>query len=211
MIDRSFFLSSFFSLGMHGALVSFLIPPLMKIPSINSMAIEVVWESKNIMSSKTVSFEDSSVRKAVQQSLPKNRQAQKQVITKDTSRQTMTQIVNKSMEGCLESPSDLSGPKLGKHDLKKDQKATPSLGQSSQKSAYKPLPEYPWICRKRGQEGVVALKVRTDDKGRVKDVFVYKSSGFDRLDESALQAVQAWVFSEGKFEKVLSVAFRLKG
>ncbi|MDI9638424.1 energy transducer TonB [Geitlerinema splendidum] len=79
------------------------------------------------------------------------------------------------------------------------------------KNSYQPLPTYPWVCRKRGQEGVVAIFIRTNNEGRVIDTKVQTSSGYDLLDEAALKAIQNWILAEGCVEKTFSIAFRLNG
>lgn len=74
-----------------------------------------------------------------------------------------------------------------------------------------PLPPYPWVCRKRGQEGVVSLCIKTDQNGKVVRIMISKSSGHDLLDDAALKAVKLWVFAEFNTQKTFSIAFRLKG
>jgi len=76
--------------------------------------------------------------------------------------------------------------------------------------ASKPLPKYPWICRKRGQEGSVSLMVQTNEEGQVISVSLHKSSGYAALDQSALTAVKYWVFDDHASQKILSIAFHLK-
>jgi len=76
--------------------------------------------------------------------------------------------------------------------------------------SHQPLPSYPWVCRKRGQEGVVCLYVKTNKEGHVIEAHLHKSSGHDLLDKAALEAVKSWTFSERNFQKTLSIAFRLK-
>ncbi len=73
-----------------------------------------------------------------------------------------------------------------------------------------PLPAYPWICRKRQQEGQVVLNVSLDSSGHVKGVNIQKSSGHERLDEAARDAAKSWVFVDGKSQKTLTLAFRLR-
>jgi TonB family protein len=75
--------------------------------------------------------------------------------------------------------------------------------------SHHPLPSYPWICRKRGQEGVVALKVKINEEGQVTEALLQKSSGHTRLDEVALEALKTWIFVEDSCTKILSIAFRL--
>lgn len=79
------------------------------------------------------------------------------------------------------------------------------------KKSYQPLPTYPWVCRKRGQEGVVAIFIRTNNEGKVIDAKVQRSSGYDLLDEAALKVIQSWILAEGRVEKTFSIAFHLNG
>jgi protein TonB len=60
-----------------------------------------------------------------------------------------------------------------------------------------PTPVYPPLARRRGQQGTVMLKVTVSSKGRVKQVLLYASSGFDLLDKSALVTVKNWQFIPG--------------
>ena len=57
-----------------------------------------------------------------------------------------------------------------------------------------PAPQYPMISRRLHEEGRVVLRVRIDESGKVVDLEVHKSSGFDRLDHAGLAAVKAWTF-----------------
>lgn len=61
-----------------------------------------------------------------------------------------------------------------------------------------PAPRYPIGARQRHEEGTVRLRVVITAEGRVKDIEVARSSGFDALDDSALQAVRKWKFVPGK-------------
>ncbi len=57
-----------------------------------------------------------------------------------------------------------------------------------------PRPRYPWISRRRGEQGRVVLEVAVTADGRAKEVRVKRSSGSARLDRAALAAVRAWRF-----------------
>lgn len=77
-------------------------------------------------------------------------------------------------------------------------------------------PTYSRVSKRAGEQGIVVLKARIDAVGRVEQAEIYRSSGFARLDESALQGaraaakfdpviqdgkpVKAWVFIPVKFE-----------
>lgn len=53
-------------------------------------------------------------------------------------------------------------------------------------------PVYPEESRLRNEQGTVVLKLVIDSKGSVSDASVKHSSGIDRLDKAALEAVRTW-------------------
>jgi protein TonB len=57
------------------------------------------------------------------------------------------------------------------------------------------VPHYPPLSVRRREEGSVSLRVLVDDRGRVSDVRVEETSGYSRLDESAMHAIRQWVFA----------------
>lgn len=56
----------------------------------------------------------------------------------------------------------------------------------------RPGPVYPRISRKLGEEGTVILDVEWNQEGRITLARVKKSSGFSRLDQAALAAIDSW-------------------
>jgi TonB family protein len=48
---------------------------------------------------------------------------------------------------------------------------------------------------RRKEEGTVALRALVDARGHVSEVRIEQTSGFSRLDESAMHAVRQWVFA----------------
>jgi len=54
----------------------------------------------------------------------------------------------------------------------------------------RPTPEYPRASARRGEQGRVVLRVTISPQGMVTDVAVQSSSGYPRLDESAIRAVR---------------------
>lgn len=78
------------------------------------------------------------------------------------------------------------------------------------------MPEYPRFARRRGIEGKVVLKLRIDEKGRLKGVEVIEPGGFGFTD-AALRAIRQSSFipahRNGRAvpsEAILTVRFRLK-
>jgi len=61
-----------------------------------------------------------------------------------------------------------------------------------------PAPRYPALSRRLGEQGRVTLRVVVNPAGRADSVQVRTSSGFARLDESAVEAVKTWRFVPAK-------------
>ena len=57
-----------------------------------------------------------------------------------------------------------------------------------------PTAPYPAESRDRGEQGTVLLRVRTSPQGKPTAVEVKQSSGFERLDRSAVETVWKWQF-----------------
>lgn len=53
-------------------------------------------------------------------------------------------------------------------------------------------PTYPAISRRMGEEGKLMLRVELDEEGLIDQAQVVDSSGYDRLDKAALEAVKSW-------------------
>jgi protein TonB len=68
------------------------------------------------------------------------------------------------------------------------------------KAAYlnNPKPPYPSFAFQNRQEGTVLLRVHVLPSGEVDEVQLARTSGFDALDDSALQTVKKWKFVPAK-------------
>lgn len=58
-----------------------------------------------------------------------------------------------------------------------------------------PPQDYPLLSRRAKEQGVVVLRLTIDASGHLKDATVHKSSGFERLDQAALQNIRKALFS----------------
>lgn len=58
-------------------------------------------------------------------------------------------------------------------------------------------PQYPEASQRLREEGRVVVQVRISPAGDPLDVRVGQSSGFNRLDQAAMDAVNGWRFSAG--------------
>jgi periplasmic protein TonB len=55
-------------------------------------------------------------------------------------------------------------------------------------------PSYPAMSRRLGEQGAVRLRVLITTEGRAARVELIQSSGYPRLDQSAIQAIRSWRF-----------------
>lgn len=73
--------------------------------------------------------------------------------------------------------------------------AAGASGATSRPSAlYNPPPSYPNESKRANEEGAVLLSVQVNAAGRADSITVSKSSGFQRLDRAASEAVRRWKF-----------------
>lgn len=72
---------------------------------------------------------------------------------------------------------------------------TPPIAQKGERNH--PPPPYPKSSRRLGERGKVVLAVEVDLDGSVAQVIVKKSSGYIRLDQSALNTIRTWRFIPG--------------
>ncbi len=67
------------------------------------------------------------------------------------------------------------------------------VGRARYRTTPKP-PVYPSSARELGQQGEVVIRVRLDLDGSAAEIKLWRSSGFEALDRSALAAVRGWSF-----------------
>ena len=72
---------------------------------------------------------------------------------------------------------------------------TPPIAQKGERNH--PPPPYPKSSRRLGERGKVVLAVEVDIDGSVAQVIIKKSSGYIRLDQSALNTIRTWRFIPG--------------
>lgn len=57
-----------------------------------------------------------------------------------------------------------------------------------------PAPIYPALSRQNGEQGKVLVRVFVNENGKAEKVTLKKSSGYEQLDDSALETVKNWQF-----------------
>jgi protein TonB len=63
---------------------------------------------------------------------------------------------------------------------------------------HNPKPAYPPMSRRLGEQGKVLVRVFIDASGQPQQAEVKQSSGFERLDQTALNTVLKWRYLPGK-------------
>jgi protein TonB len=78
--------------------------------------------------------------------------------------------------------------------------AAPKMELPSSNAAYlnNPSPAYPSVSKRMGEQGKVFLRVYINEQGQPEKIEIKQSSGYDRLDEAALNTVRNWKFVPGK-------------
>jgi protein TonB len=72
------------------------------------------------------------------------------------------------------------------------------LPSSDAKYLQNPPPSYPRMSKRLGEQGVVIVRAFIGVNGQAEKADIYKSSGYERLDQAALDAVIHWRFVPGK-------------
>lgn len=73
-----------------------------------------------------------------------------------------------------------------------------------------PKPHYPLSSRRLREEGQVMVRLCIDSAGKVEKAHIQKSSGYPKLDQSALSALSKWRFSTSSplFSRSFEECFR---
>lgn len=131
------------------------------------------------------------------------------VLTEDkqsTQEEVKMQTTNISAKSSTTSFSKLSSENSG-HARKQ---ANTLFDVSSLVVKRKVHPQYPLLSRRKGEEGKI-ICIADVENGKVVAVNTEQSSGFNRLDRAATQALKAWLFEESFTGKVrVPISFSLK-
>lgn len=72
------------------------------------------------------------------------------------------------------------------------------LPSSDAEYLHNPKPAYPPMSKRRGDQGTVTISVLIGTDGTAQDAKIRTSSGFDLLDQAALNTVKSWRYVPGK-------------
>lgn len=96
----------------------------------------------------------------------------------------------------LARPDELIEGQLGSYDegIFKESEAPLYGAANSRLASHQPHPSYPLSSKKLREEGLLMLKFCVNPAGTVDAAHIITSSGYSRLDESALEAIRRWRF-----------------
>lgn len=131
---------------------------------------------------------------------------QEHISSEPVARETSTpQTVNKEAnseqsELSPASPAKTEEPVIAQAAPKEKVAAEPTVEPPRFGAAYlnNPAPEYPPMSRRQGEQGRVLLKVLVSEAGAADHVVLETSSGHEKLDRAAIEAVKKWSFIPAK-------------
>jgi len=134
---------------------------------------------------------------ALQQEISKPKQVEKSLASRQVKsrEQELVSEVQKQ-EAVTEIVSEEA--RLKETPIKESGVATGRVQEAVPFYKINPPPRYPRTARRRGIQGTVVLSVYVDVQGRVDNLWVFESSGYRVLDNSALEAVKKWSFEPGR-------------
>ncbi len=97
----------------------------------------------------------------------------------------------------------------GKLKTKKTRIGSHKKGQINPK-LYHPAPVYPRIAIIKGWQGKVLIRISSDSKGNINRKEILRSSGFNVLDQSALDIISKWKTIANLNNQNVPIVFKLK-
>lgn len=137
----------------------------------------------------------------------------KQVLLKEKPKKQQKEEEKKKAEESKEIAKKKVMAEKEKAQKEIDMKTIISEASYEDSSLNNQSPRYPIIARKEGEEGEVVLLVKVSAAGMPIDIVIYKSSGFERLDNASMYAVKNWKFVPAKnklqmpVESVIKIPF----
>lgn len=134
-------------------------------------------------------------------------QVQQQVAEQPVAQEIPQEVVQETKAANVETPT----PKAVAKDEPKPAEPEPVVEPPRFGVAYlnNPAPGYPSMSRRLGEEGRVLLRVLVAKDGKAESVELEQTSGFERLDQSAIDVVKKWSFIPAKKGKETISAYVL--
>jgi periplasmic protein TonB len=135
---------------------------------------------------------------AIQKTIPKPT-PQRAVDTPTSPIQMSTPVQEPSIALVEPAPQQPSISTTSATTPGKQEQHAPTVVQPSSSAAYlnNPKPPYPALSRRLNEQGMVVVRVLINTDGKTEQTELFKTSGYSRLDESALKTVTQWRFVPG--------------
>ena len=140
---------------------------------------------------KVVEKKESPIAKPIEQAAPKSaspKTAKKSESSAQQSSGKQTLTIPSTSAGTTDTASSPSGTSAT------DQDQTLTSARFDADYLKNPAPEYPTYSKRMKEQGTVLILVQVSAQGHPEKIQLQQSSGFDSLDEAALQAVRQWQF-----------------
>ncbi|MEN3043698.1 MAG: TonB family protein [Candidatus Hydrothermales bacterium] len=173
---------------------------------VERVSFEIVKKEEEVGTKEEITFEEEKIRKtetvAIKPEEPKPQVVPKPEITAEEilQKRIAEEAVKKEEPPVSEKPVE-EEPLAPIEEKEKPEEAPPpqqAIPTVLPVVKQEVKPTYPDIARKLGARGSVLLRVLVDENGKVKDVKILKSSGYDFLDNSAVEAAKGYIFEPAK-------------
>lgn len=114
------------------------------------------------------------------------------------TQKTPPPVAKASAAAPVVAPSKAVSQKAASSSQTKTAEPTTQLPSADAAGLNNKAPVYPMLSRKRKEQGTVWLLLLVSKEGVVTELKLKKTSGFDRLDQAALQAVKKWKFQPAR-------------
>lgn len=128
---------------------------------------------------------------------PKPKKPRLKPQTKPTQK-TPPPVAKAAAAAPVQAPSKALSQKAASSSPAKTAEPTTQLPSADAAGLNNKAPVYPMLSRKRKEQGTVWLLLLVSKEGMVTELKLKKTSGFDRLDQAALQAVKKWKFQPAR-------------
>jgi len=114
--------------------------------------------------------------------------------TRSVSAPTTTSVEAAPAAGPLQASQSSNPPAASAASAASAPAAPPTPARFEAAYLRNPAPAYPAESRRRGEEGRTLLRVRVLADGSPEEIHLHLGSGFERLDQAAIDAVRRWKF-----------------
>jgi len=87
-----------------------------------------------------------------------------------------------------------AGPEGGSLSYHGGTKLSLAVADLPPQKIYFPSPEYPWKAKRNNWEGTVHLRAEVLPNGKIGEILILDSSGYEILDQAARKAIKTWRF-----------------